>query len=82
MCAAGTDDQCPAPQVLPLDSTLIEDQEAADDASAAALPDALAAAAEAEAFNAGATVRQDTLQRLQGIQAQLMQVFWKDSSKP
>eukprot|EP00775_Hariotina_reticulata_P010178 gene10178-10338_t len=77
---SGTDNQCSAPQVLPLDSGLIEDQEAPDDASAAALPDALAAAAEAEAFNAGAPIRQATLQTLQGIQAQLMQVLDKNAA--
>lgn len=73
-CPAGIEHLCEPARVLPLVSEAIEDQESPDDPSAATLPDAAAAASATEAYNAGAVVRQATLQKVQALQAQLAQV--------
>jgi hypothetical protein len=65
---------CEPPRCLQLASGGIEDQECQDDASAATLPDAAAAAATTEAYNAGAAVRQAALQKLAALQARLNEV--------
>jgi hypothetical protein len=79
---AGTDNMCEAPRTLQLANEGIEDQESPDDASAATLPDAAAAAATTESYNAGAAVRQAALQKLAALQARLNEVIHRMMLSP